>query len=678
MSSTGNIVAEIGGKDEGRGRGVAGWIAVVAIALVIAVAASRLVLWALNEQVAFDGAMNLEAARSLVEGQGYRRMYGDRAAFPHEIQTRAPYILPAAVVFAAFGVGLWQAQLVNLLYLCALAWIAFVLVRRWASWRWGLLAAALCLATPGIEDWGMNGYGEVPALVWWLLALAALYRADGVPAGPLRCFAAGALVGIAIVTKTVLAIGLVAVVPILVLERVWQRRRAPDILAAVAALVVGAALPFLLHEAWRCVAIGGWESWKIWLTEEWRSIQHQAGVRAGFDDTPGLATKWVQHFGTLAAAIGVPAGLLAIWLVTPMLALAGLRRRLAQWPARPLLLTLALFAAIYFCWWLGITPTQKAWYRRVFNGVVAFELLVVLLAALTWNMRARLAVVPARIAAVAALTVFAAQAAMIWSGLADAANWATAESRDLFEQDLAALRALPPDAPLYGIGWFSVPNASLYSGRHLDDINAKTPAELAQRTPIFLLADPPTLTSAAERYWLQRFRSWQVADTRDLRIFELATDHVRDPFAETNVDPAAVRGYVDLKLGDYPYTFGFHDREGEGWSWVRPDSEVLLRYSGEAEFVLEVYMAERAQYRRDAPVSVEVRIGECRLGLLRQDESVRKQWRFPMSHCPQQAGEIVRVRLLADNVLDDTEDRQMSVVLSAVGFASAPAPAPHP
>jgi len=88
------------------GAGRSSVLPMLAIALVCLVAVTRLVLWAWTQQVSFDGAMNLEAARSLVEGHGYRRMYADHEAFSHAVQTRAPYILPAAAVFAAFGVGL--------------------------------------------------------------------------------------------------------------------------------------------------------------------------------------------------------------------------------------------------------------------------------------------------------------------------------------------------------------------------------------------------------------------------------------------------------------------------------------------------------------------------------------------------------------------------------------------
>jgi len=140
------------------------WLPVAVMTIVLLLVCAKIAVAVATQPVSFDGAMNLEVARSLAEGTGYRRMYADHLGFSHAIQTRAPYILPAAAVFAAFGVGIWQSQLVNALYLFAFSLLVFVLVRRVASWRWALLAVAVCLSIPGIEDNALNGFGEVPAL----------------------------------------------------------------------------------------------------------------------------------------------------------------------------------------------------------------------------------------------------------------------------------------------------------------------------------------------------------------------------------------------------------------------------------------------------------------------------------------------------------------------------------
>jgi len=64
--------------------------------------------------VSFDGAMNLQVAASLADGHGYARFYDEWILFPEEVQTNAPFILPASLVFALFGVSLATAQVVSI------------------------------------------------------------------------------------------------------------------------------------------------------------------------------------------------------------------------------------------------------------------------------------------------------------------------------------------------------------------------------------------------------------------------------------------------------------------------------------------------------------------------------------------------------------------------------------
>ncbi|HEY0180972.1 MAG TPA: glycosyltransferase family 39 protein [Dokdonella sp.] len=642
------------------------------LVVVVVVAVARLLLWAATQPVSFDGAMNLEVARSLAEGDGYRRLYAGHSGFAHEIQTRAPFILPAAAVFALFGVGLWQAQAISLAYALALAAAAFLLVRRWTSPRWGLLGAAACLCAPGIEDIGMNGYGEVPALVWWLGALLALYRPGDVrPLAPRRVFAAGVLVGLAVVTKTVLLIGFVATAPVLLAEQARRARDARAAVATAAALCAGAALPVLLHEAWRALSLGDAPRWIAWLHEEWRSVHMQAGTRRGFSDAPSFAAKLRIHLGVLADGVGLPAWLAAGWLVAALAFVAGVRHRLAG-AARPLLSTLLAFAVIYFLWWLGLTPTQKAWYRRIFDGVVVLDLAVALAAALAWRARTRFAVSVRGPLAVAAVLACAGLGAGAAAGLG-AANWPHADAARTLERDLALVRALPADAPLYGVGWYSSPVVALYSGRRLRDLKATPPAELAARSPAYLLLDVPARTAGVDAYWRQRYASSDVAASDDLGVLRLDTARSRDPLDASAADPAALRGYVDF-ASDYAYAFGFHDREGQGWRWAAAESDLVLRYAGERAFAIDVYVPEAYQYTEDHDVGIAVALDGCVLGTLRPASGARSRVSLPLDRCAPPSGRAVHVRLTSDDVLDARDDRQLSFVAYGAGFDAAPAP----
>ena len=155
-----------------------------------------------EQPVSYDGAMNLQVAEHLASGGGYARPYHGIRPFPHEIQTNAPYVLLAALVFALGGVGLFTAQLPNLIYLafaCVVAAAAFRKDSLREPWPW--LAALAVLVTPGLLDWGMNAYGELPALTWWLLGTVVLL---GRPVTAPRIALAGGCLGLAMITKTVM------------------------------------------------------------------------------------------------------------------------------------------------------------------------------------------------------------------------------------------------------------------------------------------------------------------------------------------------------------------------------------------------------------------------------------------------------------------------------------------
>ena len=639
-------------------------VAIVLI-LLLAIASLRLLQWGLTQQVSFDGAMNLEVARSLAEGHGYRRMYGDQAAFSPAIQTRAPYLLPAAAVFATFGVGLWQAQLANLLYLALLAAAAFALARRWLPWPWPLAAAAAVIGTPGMAEYGLNGYGEAPALAWWLLSLLVLYPRE--PARPLplaRVAAAGLLAGVAMLTKTVLLAGLAAALPVLLLHQLGYARRR-HALAACSVLVAGALVPLALHEAWRASALPADSTWWQWALGEYRRIRNQA-VGGSFADTAGLLSKLHLHAGILAGALGFALPLALAWLLLPFAALAAGARRFTALRGWPVLATLALLAALYFAWWLGITPTQKAWYRRIFNGVIVIDLLAVLVAGSLWTLRAQ---APSwrRAATIGMLALLLPAAAAVASLLPR--HWPDDASRRALVADLAAVDALPRAAALFGTGWYSSPHIALYAGRHIDNLVAQVPERLAQRGNAYLLVDPAMAEAGADVYWLQRYPHREVQASQDLRIVALDTRRVADPFAGRSIDSTTLRSALafDRDGGDAAL-FGFHQREGDGWRWMAADAEALLRYDGGDALQVDAYMPEPEGYRHAGGVTSVVWLGECRLGEVRHRQSGRRATVLALQPCPLQPGQVVRVRLRSDNVLRVPTDRQLSLVIHAIGF----------
>lgn len=432
---------------------------------------------AYSRNLHFDGAMNLEVARSLAAGEGPRRLYDGRELFPYEIQTKEPYVLLAALVYKVAGVGPVQSQIPNLIYLLFACLALGTCVHRHLGTRAALAATLALLAAPMGPALGLNGLGELPAFAFILASLALAARP--VPPGTAGALltwsaAAGVMAGLALATKTVAAIMFCACAIVVALNVLSHG--APTLRARLAALAtvtvgftLGGVLPLLAIEMWKLSSLGP-EAYRAWWHIEFLSIGYQAGV-SDQQEAGGLA-KAARHFGILAQSLGASTWLLggALGLAFAASVVAALRS-----PSRTIRLFLCgllVIVAIYFVWWLMLTPTEKAWLRRIFVGLTALSIAGTLSLFVFVDLLRRKHGPPAARWIPAA--ILAAAAALPLLGF----TWKAAVSAPEFERnaelvrtlELAdAVRALPDDALVLAYGWYSAPAVALFSGRQFID-----------------------------------------------------------------------------------------------------------------------------------------------------------------------------------------------------------------
>ncbi len=160
-------------------------------------------------------------------------------------------MLPITAMFAAFGVGLLQARVVMGLYLLAALATFFALGRVLSGPRVAWVATALLLGSGGVEllFHGRQVLGEVPGLFFACAGLA-LWLGEWERASVRRLLAVGALLGLAVVTKSQYFI---VIAPALaagwVLNLVYYRA-VPQRVFIVPGLVVGA-----LFAIWQVVVV---------------------------------------------------------------------------------------------------------------------------------------------------------------------------------------------------------------------------------------------------------------------------------------------------------------------------------------------------------------------------------------------------------------------------------------
>ncbi|MDR1151406.1 MAG: hypothetical protein LBK72_02820 [Bifidobacteriaceae bacterium] len=477
------------------------------IGIAVPVVLVTLAVW--NSVPSFDGAMNLQVAQSIAEGDGFQRYYSEGTLFPDEIQTSGYFMLFQALVIRLLGPDTAVFQFANLAFIALLAIGTSLAVRRWPVAR--LIAPSLVIfALPGGSGsrtltLGVGGYGEFAVAALAIVACVAMARAfeADVRRPHLMIALASIAAGVAITIKIV-AVLIVPVLAVgLVLGLIARRPRAPGraILTAASGIV-----PIVIFEAYRLISLGSWRAY----ADHWGNEAYATAMQAGVTGENVYASdpaahqgrtvfgKIAEHWLELSHATGIDWFTLIVIVLAPfaILTLVAYRHR-ATWRewcvgGQGLLATqLALYAGGYLVWWLAITPTEKAWYRRIVIAVVCVIVLYVVVTCLAMEeMKAssrpirRLRTPALMIGAATACAVAVAGSAVASSltgSVVEAVRsmpWSATASNHIREQAVreaaATVDRLSSEGDtVYGMGWWSAPVVQLYAQGKIDNLLAK-------------------------------------------------------------------------------------------------------------------------------------------------------------------------------------------------------------
>ncbi|MCP3728265.1 hypothetical protein M3I53_35030 [Paraburkholderia sp. CNPSo 3272] len=565
---------------------IVGIMASVPFAALVAYILVGLVRYAMVAPPSFDGAMNLNTAASFVRGDGYGFFYDQFFLFP--AQTDGPFILPAALAFWVGGITPFTSQVVNLVYVVALICMVVALARRVGVPLWlALFGALACITTPGFIEYAMNGYGEIPVLVWFLAGIFVLAPAKvrGVP-DHRRLFFAGLLFGMAYLTKVV---ALVCVAPaMLILACVIFAQ--PDRWRRVFALGIGFSVPVVAWELFRFVQVGSAHAYVEWWRFQLGQIRAQSGVRHD-NVVQGFLGKGLQHLSILAGMTGVPAPLLAVCIVVPLalgLSFAFDRRRLAH--VRLVLGVLVFVTGLYFFWWLFISPDAMTWLRRIVDGLLLLQCLIVVVLTQAWRRPGGDTDrdVPNRkevraVMLLALVPVVVCQLLLIRSGQ----TVTRPPEPPSYALDMLTVankvRALPSDATIFGTGWWQAPIISLFSHRHFMNFE-HWPSEKVNALPDkYFVTDMYTegISQSSIHNVLDQSQYRTIVKLNGGALYKLGSIQPYAPFASQESDPASLSSGFDFSQGDYSHRRGIFQRESDRDAWVGMDAAVMLKRSNE-------------------------------------------------------------------------------------------------
>ena len=223
---------------------------------------AAVILWAAFTNLAnyptlwWDEAIFSETAANLVQHGRYAftvQSPSQLSDLDYRISVGPAIILPVALAYKLFGVGLTSGRLVAGVYLVFSFLGLFLAATRLFAARAALLAVLLALLGTDVLYWGRSVLGDVPALGLFLfgtwLLLGGLEQGTTLP-----LFLGGIFLGLAFDAKEFY--GLACLVPLWFIARQdWQQRRRLVLRLLVYCLGVG--LPVLAYVALKVVILGG-------------------------------------------------------------------------------------------------------------------------------------------------------------------------------------------------------------------------------------------------------------------------------------------------------------------------------------------------------------------------------------------------------------------------------------
>ena len=429
------------------------------------------------------------------------------------------------------------------------------------------------------------------------------------------------------------------------------------------------AFPLALVEAWRWSWLGA-DGYSQWWKDELAGILYQAGVSK--PATVPVASKIVTHFGMLTSEIGRSAPATGALFAMPLLfATFFIFSRRTPLAPKWWLLGLSAIATCYLVWWMAITPTEKAWLRRIYIGLIALALIGV--ASFAWAMQAMLD----RGAAKGVRIASGAWALLVLALYAPFASRAI-NVRLTFEQGASVadtveaarfVSRLGPEVLVFAHGWYAAPTVALHSGRSFVDFTDWPVGDFPGR-PAYIVADRASFVTRALDPVLARYpHRPMLKPSIHAQVYQLDLSSPRDPF--TQEQRQAALPFVEFaKTPDYPATFSLQPFDPVGGRWAGSDSEVLLAFDGQPWISLNAYMGPQEFFRKREPVGGKILVEGCRPQSFKFRGTGWEQFRMPLTSCQPTDAAARRVRLLLNNTMDLplVYDHQRALLVGSIGF----------
>jgi hypothetical protein len=487
----------------------------VAVIFVILTIVLRSIQEAYFTLPSFDGAINLQVPETLIRYGRYATSYNSIIDFDHSIQSGFPLLLPIYFMFLIFGKSTFTAQLVSSTYLILAAVVIYHLTAINTNRVFALICMVLFMLTPSLLEYGHHIYGEIPALFYLLSSLVILYRLEKNPDGTgiFLPFLAGFLYGLSYLTKTVMLIAAPSIILFCMIDLLFIHKLK---MKHYILMLIGFILPIVAFECYKLIQLGA-DAYSEWWKKQSSSIMTHVGVMEKYEDTANLYVKMLVHTKKFCRFFRMNIAVMLCFLCIPHLIFTVnflyhfiIKRR------DQVKLALAIVygtACTYMVWWICMTPTARAWPRRIIDGYILQEIAFVISLYFLWKFLSTTNYKVQFSKKIIGGVVFTVLLLVIlYQGVVNIKHvgflFKPSQEKLDAERIAKTIELLPEKAKIFGFGWWQAPILSFLSNRMFLDIALhRLPNYPVKLRDTYFVIDYPEALETVEFYVLEKTKN---------------------------------------------------------------------------------------------------------------------------------------------------------------------------
>lgn len=527
----------------------------------------------LTQIPSFDGAMNLQISENLAEKGIYATRYNGDTWFDERIQTGAPVLIIISFIIKIFGKNMPLILSVNAFFILGLFFIIRKILKKCdISDLFVSILFLFLFLNPVLFNSGMGVYGEIPTLFFFLVSSFLLLDYEK---SKLKIFLSGVFLGLAYLTKTVILISFPAFIIVFILNLYFKKLKVKDFI-----IWFSGFLSFILiFEIYKYFSLGS-ENYFLWWYSQLQSILRQAGVKEGFSDTANKFVKIFLHIKKYCGYFKI--NIILFISVVIFNTVVFVRKFIDEFISKNFKFDNVIFitAASYMVWWIAITPTEKAWDRRIINGsillLVSTLMLFVYFIRRYWSKISKLKFLNLYIVIFGLFIVINLYFNIDNISWFDNSNKVAAYKVADYIKDI---KKKDPNALFCGMGWGQAPVASFladeqfYDFGYIDDINTNTYVVLDNWA--FTVTKDSVYNTLGETDYEEVYN-----DVNNFRIYKV--NALIAPFTEEDYRLADRSSYVYTDT--YEYTSNLYNYEQtSNLRWSKKDSAILLKNNNNAK-----------------------------------------------------------------------------------------------